>query len=215
MALVSSTLLSKTRPIISRLQLIRQSTILNSIPSNTLRIRAASTMATPWQIRVPPADTGILKWKQTDEAAAKVSELLQKDLERHHVFFNKDGFHNHVCQATAFIIYISFILLDIKMSLSQSLEAQSIVLKETTTTTNRSSTTSSPSTQPAPPPASSKRPTPKTTRTKSPPSSSTPTSSRSSRAGGQRAVRISARGNTIPTFSSSSRTKSKRKGGRR
>ncbi|KAK1237657.1 hypothetical protein MKX07_006785 [Trichoderma sp. CBMAI-0711] len=53
-------------------------------------------MATPWQIRVSPADTGILKWKQTDEAAAKVSELLQKDLECHHVFFNKDGFHNHI-----------------------------------------------------------------------------------------------------------------------
>lgn len=38
-------------------------------------------MATPWQIRVPASDTGVLKWKQTDEAAAKVSELLQKDLE--------------------------------------------------------------------------------------------------------------------------------------
>lgn len=53
-------------------------------------------MATPWQIRVSPSDTGVLKWKQTDEAAAKVSELLQKDLENHHVFFNKDGFHNHI-----------------------------------------------------------------------------------------------------------------------
>ncbi|RFU72381.1 hypothetical protein TARUN_9877 [Trichoderma arundinaceum] len=38
-------------------------------------------MATPWQILVPASDTGLLKWKQTDEAAAKVSELLQKDLE--------------------------------------------------------------------------------------------------------------------------------------
>ncbi|KAM0255218.1 hypothetical protein ACHAQJ_005982 [Trichoderma viride] len=38
-------------------------------------------MATPWQIRIPASDTGLLKWKQTDETAAKVSELLQKDLE--------------------------------------------------------------------------------------------------------------------------------------
>ncbi|KAM0457835.1 hypothetical protein ACHAPV_006380 [Trichoderma viride] len=53
-------------------------------------------MATPWQIRVPASDTGVLKWKQTDEAAAKVSELLQKDLENHHVFFNAEGFHNHI-----------------------------------------------------------------------------------------------------------------------
>ncbi|UKZ83563.1 hypothetical protein TrVFT333_011372 [Trichoderma virens FT-333] len=53
-------------------------------------------MATPWQIRVPVTDTGLLKWAQTDEAAAKVSELLQKDLESHHVFFNAEGFHNHI-----------------------------------------------------------------------------------------------------------------------
>lgn len=38
-------------------------------------------MATPWQIRIPASDTGLLRWKQTGEAAAKVSELLQKDLE--------------------------------------------------------------------------------------------------------------------------------------
>ncbi|PNP55101.1 hypothetical protein THARTR1_04790 [Trichoderma harzianum] len=52
-------------------------------------------MATPWQIRVPATDTGLLRWAQTDESAAKVSELLQKDLESHHVFFNAEGFHNH------------------------------------------------------------------------------------------------------------------------
>jgi hypothetical protein len=51
-----------------------------------IRSRAASTMATPWRIRVPASDTGVLKWKQTDEAAAKVSELLQKDLE---VFYSE------------------------------------------------------------------------------------------------------------------------------
>ncbi|PTB35431.1 uncharacterized protein TrAFT101_008980 [Trichoderma asperellum] len=62
----------------------------------SIRARLASTMATPWQIRVPASDTGLLKWKQTDESAAKVSELLQKDLESHHVFFNAEGFHNHI-----------------------------------------------------------------------------------------------------------------------
>ncbi|KAH6611050.1 hypothetical protein Trco_001070 [Trichoderma cornu-damae] len=53
-------------------------------------------MATPWQIRIPASDTGLLGWKQTDEAAATVSELLQRDLESHHVFFNAEGFHNHI-----------------------------------------------------------------------------------------------------------------------
>ncbi|KAL7797506.1 hypothetical protein V8C37DRAFT_369699 [Trichoderma ceciliae] len=72
---------------------IRQS--LPVLPCS-IRFRLASTMATPWQIRVPASNTGVLKWKQTDETAAKVSELLQKDLESHHVFFNAEGFHNHI-----------------------------------------------------------------------------------------------------------------------
>jgi len=54
-------------------------------------------MATAYQIQVGPEDTGL--WKanhQTDEAARKVSELLQRDLREHHCFFNTDGFHNHI-----------------------------------------------------------------------------------------------------------------------
>ncbi|KAL6881583.1 hypothetical protein J3F83DRAFT_722814 [Trichoderma novae-zelandiae] len=77
-----------------RLQSTRHTTVYTFL-LNAIRIRAASTMATPWQIRVSSNETGVLKWKQTDEAAAKVSDLLQKDLESHHVFFNKEGFHNH------------------------------------------------------------------------------------------------------------------------
>ncbi|KAM4056057.1 oxidoreductase AflY [Hirsutella rhossiliensis] len=53
-------------------------------------------MATPYQIRVSPRDTGLLAVEQDEAAAAKVSELLQKDLESHHVFFNDEGFHNHI-----------------------------------------------------------------------------------------------------------------------
>lgn len=44
-------------------------------------IRDASTMATPYKIQVGPQETGLLKYKQTDEGAAKLSELLQEDLE--------------------------------------------------------------------------------------------------------------------------------------
>ncbi|KYK56790.1 HypA protein [Drechmeria coniospora] len=53
-------------------------------------------MATPYQILVRPQDTGLLRLEQDAAAAAKVTELLQKDLERHHVFFNAEGFHNHI-----------------------------------------------------------------------------------------------------------------------
>jgi hypothetical protein len=53
-------------------------------------------MATAYQINVPVGDTGLLGVKQTESSASKVSELLQKDLETHHVFFNTSGFHNHI-----------------------------------------------------------------------------------------------------------------------
>lgn len=38
-------------------------------------------MATPHHIQIEPTDTGILKFAETGTSAAKVSELLQKDLE--------------------------------------------------------------------------------------------------------------------------------------
>jgi hypothetical protein len=38
-------------------------------------------MATAHQIVIPATDTGLLKFPQDDATAAKVSELLQKDLE--------------------------------------------------------------------------------------------------------------------------------------
>jgi len=54
-------------------------------------------MATPYKIHITPKNSGL--WqdvRQSEEAARKASELLQVDLEKHHVFFNQDGFHNHV-----------------------------------------------------------------------------------------------------------------------
>ncbi|KAK4138648.1 hypothetical protein BT67DRAFT_413207 [Trichocladium antarcticum] len=57
---------------------------------------ASSTSGFPYKMHVTPDNTGLWGIKQTDEAAEKVSELLQEDLEKHHVFFNQDGFHNHI-----------------------------------------------------------------------------------------------------------------------
>lgn len=41
----------------------------------------SSKMATAWKIHIDPENTGLCKVKQTDEAAKKATELLQKDLE--------------------------------------------------------------------------------------------------------------------------------------
>jgi hypothetical protein len=46
-----------------------------------LTIRRSITMATAHAIHLGPDQTGLWPIKQTDEAAEKVSELLQKDLE--------------------------------------------------------------------------------------------------------------------------------------
>ncbi|KAK1538483.1 HypA protein [Colletotrichum paranaense] len=59
------------------------------------QIRAIN-MATAYKINVPVTNTGLWKFDQKDAAASKVSELLQEDLEKHHVFFNQEGFHNHI-----------------------------------------------------------------------------------------------------------------------
>ncbi|ERS95634.1 hypA-like protein [Sporothrix schenckii 1099-18] len=53
-------------------------------------------MASPTQIHVDADNTGLWRIQQTPEASDRVSSLLQQDLETHHVFFNNDGFHNHI-----------------------------------------------------------------------------------------------------------------------
>jgi hypothetical protein len=53
-------------------------------------------MASPTQIHVDADNTGLWHIQQTTEAADRVSSLLQEDLEAHHVYFNNDGFHNHI-----------------------------------------------------------------------------------------------------------------------
>jgi hypothetical protein len=53
-------------------------------------------MATPFQIQVDSQNSGLLGLKVGQSEASKVTDLLQKDLENHHVFFNESGFHDHV-----------------------------------------------------------------------------------------------------------------------
>ncbi|KAM0275071.1 hypothetical protein ACHAQH_007591 [Verticillium albo-atrum] len=53
-------------------------------------------MATAYKIHVPTTNTGLLKFFQPEATAARITELLQADLDHHHVFFNKSGYHNHI-----------------------------------------------------------------------------------------------------------------------
>lgn len=61
----------------------RNTFIKSSIPRLN-RLRTINTMAaasgTAHQILITPQNTGLWRVKQTEEAASKVSELLQKDL---------------------------------------------------------------------------------------------------------------------------------------
>ncbi|KAJ5379482.1 hypothetical protein N7509_012601 [Penicillium cosmopolitanum] len=54
-------------------------------------------MATATEIHLSPAtDSGVFTAGTTEEAARAASEVLQEDMENHHVFFNDEGFHNHI-----------------------------------------------------------------------------------------------------------------------
>ncbi|RDW88323.1 hypothetical protein BP6252_00355 [Coleophoma cylindrospora] len=54
-------------------------------------------MATPYKVQLSVEDTGAVKFQQpTTESAAKASDLLQKNHDNYHIFFRKDGFHNHI-----------------------------------------------------------------------------------------------------------------------
>ncbi|KAG6048549.1 hypothetical protein E4U39_007270 [Claviceps sp. Clav50 group G5] len=60
------------------------------------RLRPAVKMATSRRILITSENTGLWQAEQDEETAAKVTELLQQDFEKHHVFFNARGFHNHI-----------------------------------------------------------------------------------------------------------------------
>lgn len=55
----------------------------------------SSNMATAKKIQLSPqTDTGVWSRGVTEDSARMASEVLQEDLEKHHVFFNNMGFHS-------------------------------------------------------------------------------------------------------------------------
>ncbi|KAI1326874.1 HypA protein [Xylariaceae sp. FL0255] len=53
-------------------------------------------MASARTIQITTSNHGLRGTVQSDVAAQKTTELLQRDLEMHHCFFNDRGFHNHI-----------------------------------------------------------------------------------------------------------------------
>ncbi|KAL4933814.1 questin oxidase family protein [Aspergillus undulatus] len=54
-------------------------------------------MATARKIQLSPqTDTGVWSTGVTEDSAKAANEVLQEDLEKHHVYFNNMGFHNHI-----------------------------------------------------------------------------------------------------------------------
>jgi hypothetical protein len=76
---------------------------LSSIPTSIQGFKITSTklynrtMATSSKIHLTASQTPEFYVKGiTDEAAKTTSELLQINHEKHHIFFNRSGFHNHI-----------------------------------------------------------------------------------------------------------------------
>jgi len=59
----------------------------------------------------PATDSGVFAVQTTEDAARVASEVLQEDMENHHVFFNDQGFHSmwiHIDFFDDLTTYINF-----------------------------------------------------------------------------------------------------------
>lgn len=65
-------------------------------PLSTLStLSTPSIMATATKIHLSPiTDSGIYSFNVREDAAQTASQILQEDMEKHHVFFNNQGFHS-------------------------------------------------------------------------------------------------------------------------
>ncbi|KAL4736469.1 hypothetical protein BDV11DRAFT_211211 [Aspergillus similis] len=80
---------------VSRLSAARFTTAVTT-PAVTNAYNPAH-MATARKVLLSPhSDTGVWSTGITESAAKTASAVLQEDLEKHHVYFNDMGFHNHI-----------------------------------------------------------------------------------------------------------------------
>jgi UDP-N-acetyl-D-mannosaminuronic acid transferase (WecB/TagA/CpsF family) len=51
-------------------------------------------MATATTVKLSTADTGVFSAGVRADSAEVASEVLQDDLQKHHIYFNQEGFHS-------------------------------------------------------------------------------------------------------------------------
>ncbi|KAL3456412.1 hypothetical protein BJX64DRAFT_270706 [Aspergillus heterothallicus] len=84
-----------------------------------------TAMATARNIQLSPLnDTGIWSTGVTEESAKMASQVLQEDLEKHHVFFNNMGFHNHIVHHILTIYALGATPADIKAAYQRNASYQ-------------------------------------------------------------------------------------------
>lgn len=53
-------------------------------------------MATATHVQLSTSDAGVFSYNPREDSAKRASELLQRDMKEHHVFFNEKRFHSMV-----------------------------------------------------------------------------------------------------------------------
>lgn len=66
----------------------------NNLHTDSSSVSKSRNMATASKIHISAQDAGIFHEKVTEDAARKVSEVLQQNMERHHITYNSAGFHS-------------------------------------------------------------------------------------------------------------------------
>ncbi|KAL5048447.1 hypothetical protein BDW71DRAFT_177695 [Aspergillus fruticulosus] len=81
----------------SRLSAARFTTTTTTTSTATTNACNPTHMATARKVLLSPhSDTGVWSTGITEPSAKTASAVLQEDLEKHHVYFNDMGFHNHI-----------------------------------------------------------------------------------------------------------------------
>lgn len=82
----------------------RSQTFSYSIRFLSAALRPAMASATTIHLS-PATDSGVFSSGVREDAARTASELLQEDMELHHVFFNNQGFHSR-CFLLIFFLFV-------------------------------------------------------------------------------------------------------------
>jgi hypothetical protein len=70
------------------------SIVLKKLGSRLLKEQNGIDMATATTIKLSTADAGVIHRNVRADSAEVASQLLQEDMRKHHIFFNKRRFHS-------------------------------------------------------------------------------------------------------------------------